>query len=178
MWQDRIIREEEINLGWGLYEQRNSRVQKTGTINRLLQEPKQCEMWIYTSVLRYIHTYTQSLSSTYSIPCKTPIWSTPFLPSHLSISLVIIPSHWWWGHHIWLQQWCQPTIIHGVKTLRSLIWKSCWLSQNQPKVWDTRKLQTWIQFSHTLNSSVPKLIYIITKTLTYPSCYSDTKVEV
>jgi len=44
MWQDRIIREEEKDLGGGLYEQRNSKVQKTGTISRLFQDPKQCEI--------------------------------------------------------------------------------------------------------------------------------------
>lgn len=37
--------EEEKDLGWGLYEKRNSKVQKTGTINKLFHDPNRvkCE---------------------------------------------------------------------------------------------------------------------------------------
>jgi hypothetical protein len=80
------------------------------------QYPKQCKMRICTSMLNYIHAYSPCIACIVSF--ATHLYDQPTSsPSHFNIYLVIIPSLWWWRHHIWLQHWCQPTIIHGVKAL-------------------------------------------------------------
>jgi hypothetical protein len=136
--------------------------------------PTRCEMRICRQRVK-LHIYSPCIACIESL--ARHLYDQPTSsPSHYNTCLGIIPSLWWWKHHIYLQHWCQPTIVHGVKTQKTFIWKSCLPLKNQRFEIYQYCNQTWIRFSQTLNSSIPKLIYIITKMLIYPSCYSDTKV--